>query len=126
MAIDRGRAGENGLRYELWESLTGGDSWSIRQVDARPIPFPGGDSPRAKPLRIRTDAGSKTFRIEKQDGSQWRPLASFAVALGQCKPEVPEPKEEAPEAQPQPQPETAPPPAKPTAPPSLRKGGKKE
>jgi hypothetical protein len=120
MSVDRGRAGENGLRHELWESLTGGDSWSIRQVDARPIPFPGGEQPRVKPLRIRADAPSKTYRIEKQDGTQWRPLASFAVTLGQCKPEIPEVKEEEPPA-------VDPQVTKPTAPPpSLAKpGGKK-
>jgi len=120
MSVDRGRAGENGLRHELWESLTGGDSWSIRQVDARPIPFPGGDQPRTKPLRIRADAGSKTYRIEKQDGAQWRPLASFAVALGQCKPVVPELKDDEPPPAPEPQV------VKPAAPPpSLNKGAKK-
>lgn len=122
MAVDRGRAGENGLRYELWESLTGGDSWSIRQVDARPIPFPGGERTAVKPIRIRADAASKSYRIERQDGGQWRPLASFVVHLGECKPEVPEPKEE----EPPPEPAEAPAsvaPSKPAGPPpSLRKG----
>jgi hypothetical protein len=125
MAVDRGRSGENGLRYELWESLTGGDSWSIRQVDSRPIPFPGGiNNSRVKPLRIRADAASKTYRIEKQDGSQWRSLASFAITLDQCKPMAPEAKEDEPAEPPQTQPEA--PVSKPIAPPSLRKGGKKQ
>jgi hypothetical protein len=122
MTVDRGRAGENGLRYELWESLTGGDSWSIRQVDAKPIPFPGGERAASKPVRIRADAASKTYRIERQDGGQWRPVASFIVHLGECKPEVPEPKEELP---PPPEPEQTPtvaPPKKEGPPPSLRKG----
>ena len=68
MMIDRGQAGENGLRYELWESLTGGESWNVRQVDTKPMPFPEGD-PGPKPLRIRADAASKTYRIEQQEGS---------------------------------------------------------
>jgi hypothetical protein len=117
MHIDRGQAGENGLRYELWESMTGGDSWNIKQVDAKPIPFPG--PPRTeKPLRIRADAASKTYRIEKQESGQWRSLASFYVSLGECKPQPPEPKEITP-----PEPEPAPPAAVKPAP-SLK--GKKQ
>lgn len=113
MTVDRGRAGENGLRYELWESFTGGDGWNIKQVDSKPIPFPGGDRAAVKPLRIRADAGSKSFRVEKQDGRQWHTLASFTVAVGQCKPEAPELKE------PPPEPET--PVEPPRSPPSLSK-----
>lgn len=119
MLVDRNQSGENGLRYELWESMTGGDSWNIRQVDARPIPFPG--APRGpKPLRIRADAGTKSYRIEKQEGAQWRALASFVVALAPCKPEAPEIKE----APPEPEPEPPATPSKPAKTPSL-KGGKK-
>lgn len=122
MAVDRGRSGEDGLRHELWESMTGGDSWSIRQVDARPIPFPGGDRTPVKALRIRADAPSKTFRIERQEGAQWRSLASFAVALGECKPQAPAVAEE---EDPPPEPPAAPvpssSPAKAKAPPSLNK-----
>ncbi|HYI96968.1 MAG TPA: hypothetical protein VEX68_25720 [Bryobacteraceae bacterium] len=117
MTIDRGQPGENGLRYELWESLTGGDSWSIRQVDARPIPFPGAQ-PATKPLRIRADAPTKTYRLEKQEDAQWRAVASFLVALGECKPEPPAIVEPTP-----PPAEPAPAPASPKTPPSLK--GKK-
>lgn len=106
MTIDRGQAGENGLRYELWESLTGGDSWNIRQVDAKPILFPAAEAP-AKPLRIRADAPSKTLRIERQDEKQWRPVASFVIALGECKPEPPEVKEPPP-PEPERQPQSSP------------------
>jgi hypothetical protein len=120
MMVDRAQAGENGLRYELWESLTGGESWNVRQVDAKPMPFPEGDrSP--KPLRIRADAASKSFRIERQEGMQWQPLASFIVFLGQCQPAPPEVKEDArpPEVEIQP---VAP--EKPAAPPPSLKGKK--
>ena len=88
MMIDRGQAGENGLRYELWESMTGGESWNIQQVDAKPIPFPGAAAPM-KPLRIRADAASKTFRIERQDGARWRSLAAFAVRWDNVNPSHP-------------------------------------
>jgi hypothetical protein len=122
MLIDRGQAGENGLRYELWESMTGGESWNIKQLDSKPMPFPGAAA-TMKPLRIRADAASKTFRIEKQDGARWTPVAAFAVSMGDCKPEPPEVKETPP---PETEPDSpAPAKTKETAPPSL-KGKKKE
>jgi hypothetical protein len=115
MSIDRGRSGENGFRYELWESLTGGDSWNIRQVDAKPIPFPGGDPP-PKALRIRADAPSQTYLIEKQDAGKWAPVAAFALNLDPCKPEEPVVSETPP-----PEPQLAPQDATPAkAPPSLK------
>jgi hypothetical protein len=118
MMVDRGQAGENGLRYELWESLTGGESWNVRQVDTKPMPFPLADH-GSKPLRIRADAASKTYRIEKQDGVQWRPVASFAVSLGQCQPAVPEAKEETPPPETETKPAS---PEKPAPPPPSLKG----
>lgn len=105
MLIDRGQGGENGLRYEMWESFTGGDSWNVKQVDSKPIPFPGTTKPGEKTLRLRADAPSKTYKIERSEANRWRVIASFAVSLGECKPEPPEAKE------------PEPPPAEPEAPP---------
>jgi hypothetical protein len=76
MAVDRGRAGENGLRYELWESNTGGASWSIRQVDARPIPFPGGERTATKPVRI--PRGRRFRRATNRAAGGW-PVASLGL-----------------------------------------------
>lgn len=118
MLVDRGRGGESGLRYELWESFAGGESWNIRQVDARPISFPLPER-GPKPLRLRIDAASKTYRLEKQDGAQWRAMASFGISLNPCRPEPPEVKEPPPE--PEPEPELV----KPVTPPPSLKGPKK-
>ena len=120
MMVDRGQPDENGLRYELWESLTGGEGWNIRQVDAKPMAFPQGEQ-GPKPLRIRADAPSKTYRIEQQDGTQWRTVASFVVSLGQCQPAPPEVKEEVPPAEVEQKPVA---PERPGPPPSLK--GKKK
>lgn len=115
MLVDRGQGGENGLRYELWESMTGGESWNVKQVDAKPIAF-STSAAAPKPLRIRVDAASKTYRIEKQEDNRWRAIASFTVALDDCKPEPPELKEPPPDPEPQPEPA----PAKPGTPPTLK------
>jgi hypothetical protein len=84
------------------------------------MPFPEGD-PGPKPLRIRADAASKTYRIERQEGNQWQSLASFAVSLGQCQPAPPEVKEVAPPSEVETQPVQTP---KPVSPPPSLKGKK--
>jgi hypothetical protein len=91
LALDRIRSAENNLRYELWESMTGGESWSIRQVDSRPIPFkrPAGDGS----LRLRTDVSTRTYRLERKEGERWTPVSAFSVTAGSCKPEAPAPAE---------------------------------
>jgi hypothetical protein len=118
LALDRVRAAENGMRYEIWDSLTGGESWSIRQVDSRPVPF---KKPVVEPdLRLRTDAPSQSYRLERREGDRWAAVVSFAVSAGQCKPELPEPTEAVP---PPPQPEFPvgePTPSAPRKPPSLK------
>lgn len=119
LALDRIRAAEDGLRYELWESNTGGDSWSIRQVDSRPVPFkmPATDSV----LRLATNATSKTYRLERRAGEQWAPLASFAVSAGECKPQAPASVEPPPPEPPEPPPTEPETPKLPRKPPSLKK-----
>lgn len=87
LALDRVRAAENGLRYEIWESMTGGESWSIRQVDSRPLAIKR--PPRTDSLRLTTDARTKSYRLERRDGEAWSAVAAFSVSAGECKPEPP-------------------------------------
>ena len=107
LLIDRSQSGEEG-RYELYESMTGGESWMLREVNEKPIrmrrPAPNQD------WRIHPDAPSKSFRIERRQGEKWVSLASFLVALAPCKPvEPPAPAEATPlPAAPSPEPDTAP------------------
>ena len=66
LSIDRVRAAENGFRYELWESMTGGDSWSVRQVDSKPVPSRRLN--REPTMRIHTDRSGKVHRIQRRAG----------------------------------------------------------
>jgi hypothetical protein len=79
---------DDGMRHELWESMTGGDSWNVRQVDAKPIPVA---RPSASPpsWRIRSDSKTQAHRIERQAGARWESVASFSVSAGECKPAPP-------------------------------------
>ena len=102
MLIDRTQTGDTGGRWELYESRTGGESWSLRQVSVKPLKLA-----RMRSLntdwRIRTDAQAKSWRLEKREGQKWATVASFLVTAGECAPkEIPlvaPPSEEELEAQ---------------------------
>ena len=85
LLVDRTQPGENGMRYELYETMTGGDSWMLRQASSRPIQdaraFP---APRETGWRLRADAASRSYRLERREGERWIPVASFLIAAGQC------------------------------------------
>lgn len=84
LIIDRG-LGADGDRYELYESQDGGDSWGIRQTSVKPLKLKS--DPLANPnWRIRADAATKSFHIERRAGQRWTSESAFSVKLGVCKP----------------------------------------
>ena len=92
LVMDRGQSGGN--RYQLYESTNGGESWMIRQTSSDPIKIRS--APPVEDVggwRIRADAGTKSFRVEKREGEGWKSVASFLLRLADCKPE---PRTEAP------------------------------
>lgn len=118
VVLDRLYKTEAGMRYEVYESMTSGESWMLQRVTDKPVALKSPESaPRA--FRIRIDSPSKSFRVERRNGAAWTSLATFAVAAGECKvdippePEAPAPPEETPPVEPGPKP-----------PPSLGKKGK--
>lgn len=73
--------------HELYETATGGESWSLRHASASPIRFPRpARDPADAPLRIRADGRSHSFHIERQQAGKWTLVADFLVDIGQCKP----------------------------------------
>lgn len=117
--IDRFSEGEAG-RYEFYESKTGGESWMLRQISQQPVTHKG-SQPANPDWRLRADAQSKSYRLERRAGT-WQTVASFLIHAGECReaeappPEPPEPA--AAEAPPEP-PEPRKPPA-PRKPPTLK------
>jgi hypothetical protein len=79
----------DGPRNELYESPNGGEVWMVREVSEKPIAVKRRPAP-ASVLRVRPDAQSKSFRIEKNTGDKWAPVASFLINIGACKPSVQE------------------------------------
>jgi hypothetical protein len=105
LVVDRGQSTE-GMRYELYESATGGESWMIREASDKPPRIRRAPlAPLNTDWRIRADAASKSFRIEKRESGKWNVIASFLFQLDPCTP--PQAKE------PEPPPETAEQPAPP-------------
>jgi hypothetical protein len=101
MMIDKVQPGENGMRHELYQSMTGGENWTLQQVDSKPIPWKHPTAADQKDLRLREDAASKSYHLQKRAAGKWQLIASFAALAGDCKPAEPKenPKNE-PEAPP--------------------------
>lgn len=83
--IDRIRASEEGHRYELWDTQTGGEGWNLQQVSRKPIALP---HPRDenRGFRVRADGATKSYLIEQSEGTRWRTVAGFLIDAGQCRP----------------------------------------
>jgi hypothetical protein len=71
-------------KREFYETQTGGESWAIqetadpaRAVKERPGLAPG--------WRMRTDAATHSYVIEKSENNRWRKVASFLVNIASCK-----------------------------------------
>lgn len=74
-------------RHELYESMTGGESWSLQQVSEKPIPWPRSrktDGVEEQAWRIRTDAKTHSFHIEKRQSERWQGAGSFLVEVAKC------------------------------------------
>jgi hypothetical protein len=105
MTVDRTQTGDSGGRYELYESMTGGESWMLRQVSMKPMLLKQARPPGTGTWRARADGPSKSFRIEKRGSASWTSVASFSVAAGECRPAetvLSEPAVEAAPAKPEP------------------------
>jgi hypothetical protein len=83
LVLDKGGAS---TRYQLYESPTGGDTWTIRESSEKPIRIRSMPPPGTGLWRLRAEAKTHTFYIEKINGETWKPLASFLISAGSCKP----------------------------------------
>jgi hypothetical protein len=112
LVIDRMQSADS-ARYELYETPNGGETWMIRRTSDRPLTIkrPAADA-ASSAWRIRADARSKSFAVEKRQAERWSTMASFSVEIGSCKPAPhavsapppPEPAENGPTESPAPAP----------------------
>ena len=86
LLIDRMQVSETGSRYELYESQTGGESWTLLQVSARPLTIKRARSTEANPdWHLRADGPSKSYRIEQKVGDKWRLVSTIPIHVTDCK-----------------------------------------
>jgi len=71
--------------HELYETMTGGESWSLKQASADPIRFPHAREPGASGWRLHADAATHSYDLEKSESERWQKIASFLVNIGTCK-----------------------------------------
>jgi hypothetical protein len=86
MVIDRSLGRGKGP-FVLLESRTAGESWTIQQESDKPLRLP-----RPAPVslwRIRVDARTRAFQLERRQGERWNNVAAFAVKLEPCSPSEP-------------------------------------
>ncbi len=118
--IDRSQSGETGDLYESYESMTGGESWTVRETSGRPLRK--GPRPSATTeWRLDTDRSTRSYRVERRAGAGWKTVAAFVVHAGDCREAEVTLAPEPPVEQPAPD-QAAPAPAAPanTQPPSLK------
>ena len=72
------------VRQELYETMTGGESWELKQLERTPIRLKGVRSPREATMRVRADAATETFIVERGGGRTWDRVASFAIHAADC------------------------------------------
>jgi hypothetical protein len=72
--------------YETYETSTGGDTWTVIEAGNKSPRLAKAPAKDGATWRVRTDAASKTNRIERRTArGGWEVVASFAVRAGVCK-----------------------------------------
>ena len=71
---------DNG-KHELYETSTGGESWTSIESSR----FPKEKQASGSAWRVRTDAATHSYLIEKSENSRWQKIASFLVTVAACK-----------------------------------------
>lgn len=69
---------DNGM-HETYETHDGGETWTLQQETTRSKPRPSSG------WRVRTDAATHSYVIEKSDNNRWQKIASFLVNIAACK-----------------------------------------
>jgi len=71
-------------RYELLESMTGGESWALRQTSPTAPKLQHSSTANAA-WRLRADAQTHAYDVETKQAGAWQRVASFLVTPAVCK-----------------------------------------
>jgi hypothetical protein len=80
MLVDRSQGQTK--RYELYQSATGGETWTLKEAGEQPMQIA-----KAKPENgnWRAVADKDSYRVERRTPAGWETLARFAIHAGDCK-----------------------------------------
>jgi hypothetical protein len=65
--------------HEIYETQDGGNTWTAQPEGPKPKPR------AASGWRVRTDAATHSYVIEKSENNRWQKIASFLVNITSCK-----------------------------------------
>ena len=72
--------------FEIYETSNGGETWIVKEAGSKNPKLAKAPAKDGATWRIRTDAASKTNRVERRTArATWEAVASFAVRAGVCK-----------------------------------------
>lgn len=72
-------------RYELYETMTGGENWMIEELSDAPLQLKKAPPKTDAAWRVRADAATKTYRVERAAAGSWEAVASFIIHVVDCK-----------------------------------------
>jgi len=72
-------------RSELYETNTGGENWEIKETSNGVLRLKARPSNQLA-WRVRAEASSGNYQLERGGGSEWERLASFKIQVAECRP----------------------------------------
>ncbi|MDP8990397.1 MAG: hypothetical protein M3N41_10010, partial [Acidobacteriota bacterium] len=72
------------VRQELYASMTGGDSWELKEVSNKPLRLKSMRPPNQGGWRVRADALHGAYLLERGAGKNWETVASFPIHVADC------------------------------------------
>jgi hypothetical protein len=82
LIVDRDQGGRT--RHQLLETKTGGSAWDPKEVSDKPIALKRTREPSQAVWRVRAEADSKTYRVERRTSESWESVASIVIHAGDC------------------------------------------
>jgi len=82
LVVDAGQG--NAVRQELYASMTGGESWELKEVSNKPLRLKGSRLPNQSGWRVRADSTHGAYLLERGAGRSWEMVASFPIHVADC------------------------------------------
>ena len=85
LVMDRSRGQTK--RYELYQTTSGGETWTLKESTDRPIQIgkQGKEAAGKDGPNWRAIADKDSYRVERRTLTGWETLARFAIRAGDCK-----------------------------------------